>query len=77
MGLPKGTGLHVLRHYFASLLIENGASVKTVQMALGHSSPTITLNTYVHLWPDVVDRTRSLVDAALGKVPTLRETKAG
>jgi integrase len=77
IGLPKGTGLHVLRHYFASLLIENGASVKTVQMALGHSTPTITLNTYVHLWPDVVDRTRSLVDAALGKVPAASSRKAG
>jgi hypothetical protein len=27
--------------------------------------PTVTLNTYVHEWPDVLDRTRSLVDAAL------------
>ncbi len=77
IGLPKGTGLHALRHYFASLLIENGASVKTVQMALGHATPTITLNTYVHLWPDVVDRTRSLVDAALGTVPVIGEQKAG
>ncbi|HKD96019.1 MAG TPA: hypothetical protein VKB69_00330 [Micromonosporaceae bacterium] len=35
-------------------------------MALGHSTPTVTLNTYVHEWPDAVDRTRSLIDAALG-----------
>jgi len=41
--------------------------VKTVQLALGHSTPTITLNEYVHEWPDVLDRTRSLVDNALGK----------
>lgn len=66
-GLPKGFGLHGLRHYFATLLIHNGANVKTVQLALGHSSPTITLNTYTHEWPDAVDRTRSLVDAALGR----------
>lgn len=65
-GLPDGTGFHSLRHYFASLLIFAGASVKTVQTALGHSTPTITLNTYVGLWPEQVDRTRSLVDAALG-----------
>ena len=43
-------------------------SVKTVQVALGHSTPTITLNTYVGLWPEQVDRTRTLVDAALGEV---------
>jgi integrase len=46
-GIPKGTGLHSLRHYFATLLIHSGASVKRVQLALGHSTPTITLNTYV------------------------------
>lgn len=64
--LPQGFGLHGLRHYFATLLIHSGASVKTVQLALGHSTPTVTLNTYLHEWPDAVDRTRSLVDGALG-----------
>lgn len=63
-GLTPGTGFHALRHYFATLLITSGASVKTVQLALGHSSPMVTLNTYVGLWPDAVDRTRNLVDAA-------------
>jgi integrase len=64
-GLPERAGFHALRHYFATLLIHAGASVKTVQLALGHSTPTITLNTYVGLWPDQVDRTRTLVDEAL------------
>ncbi len=67
--LPEGTGFHALRHYFATLLIFSGVSVKTVQTALGHSTPMITLNTYVGLWPDQVDRTRALVDAALGAAP--------
>lgn len=65
VGLPERTGYHALRHYFASLLIFSGASVKTVQVALGHSTPTTTLDVYVGLWPDQLDRTRSLVDAAL------------
>ncbi len=65
-GLPTGFGLHGLRHYFATLLIHNGAAVKTVQLALGHSTPMITLNTYAHEWPDALDRTRTLVDTALG-----------
>jgi integrase len=72
VGLPPRWGFHGLRHYYATLLIHAGASVKTVQLALGHSTPTITLNEYVHEWPDVLDRTRSLVDAALGT----RETAA-
>ncbi|BBH71139.1 hypothetical protein ACTI_78240 [Actinoplanes sp. OR16] len=64
-GLPMRWGFHGLRHYYATLLINAGASVKTVQLALGHSTPTVTLNAYVHEWPDVLDRTRSLVDGAL------------
>lgn len=40
--------------------------MKTVPLAPGHSSPTITLDTYAHEWPDAPDRTRALVDAALG-----------
>ena len=39
---------HQLRHYFASSCIKNGFDVKTVSMALGHSSVSITLNRYVH-----------------------------
>ncbi len=70
-GIPKGAGLHSLRHYFATLLIHNGASVKRVQLALGHSTPTITLNTYVGEWPDSHEQTRSIVDAALGDVPSV------
>jgi integrase len=44
-----------------------GASVKTVQLSLGHTQPTITLNTYLGHWPDAVDTTRSLIDSALGR----------
>jgi integrase len=70
-GIPKGTGLHSLRHYFATLLIHSGASVKRVQLALGHSTPTITLNTYVGEWPDTDRQTRIIVDSALGDVPRM------
>jgi integrase len=64
--LPPRIGLHQVRHFYASLLIRYGESVKTVQERLGHSSPAITLNTYVHLWPDSGDRTREAVSAGLG-----------
>ncbi|MFC9767023.1 tyrosine-type recombinase/integrase [Rhodococcus jostii] len=55
--------LHHLRHFYASGLIAAGCDVVTVQRALGHSSPTVTLNTYSHLWPDADDRTRGAADA--------------
>lgn len=63
--LPARTGLHVLRHLYASLLIRHGESVKTVQKRLGHSSAAITLDTYAHVWPDADDRTRDAVQDAL------------
>lgn len=56
------------RRNFGWMLVRRGwrgASVKTVQLALGHS--TATLNEYVHEWPDALDRTRSLINGALGK----------
>lgn len=68
-GLPTGTGLHALRHYYASLLIRHGESVKVVQSRLGHASASETLDTYSHLWPDSDDRTREAVDAVLGGPP--------
>ena len=35
-GLPPRTGLHVVRHWYASAPIRQGASVKAVQARLGH-----------------------------------------
>lgn len=62
--------LHDCRHFYASGLIAAGCDVVTVQRALGHSSASITLDVYGHLWPDANDRTRnaaeSLVVSALG-----------
>jgi integrase len=65
LGLPAGTGFHELRHFYASVLIDGGESVKVVQKRLGHKDATETLNTYSHLWPESEERTRAIVDAAL------------
>jgi integrase len=70
-GIPQGTGVHCLRHYFATVLIHNGASVKDVQLAMGHATPTITLNTYAGEWPGTGQRTRAIVDAALADVSSV------
>ncbi|MBY0687014.1 site-specific integrase [Microbacterium marinilacus] len=51
--------LHDLRHTYASSLIAAGCDVVTVQHALGHAQPSITLNTYAHLWPSAEDKTRA------------------
>lgn len=39
---------HSFRHLNASLLIDSGANIKTVQACLGHSDANTTLNIYAH-----------------------------
>jgi integrase len=76
-GLDSSVTFHALRHYYASLLIRHGESVKTVQARLGHSSAAQTLDVYSHLWPDSDDRTRDAVDTVLGTVADSPRTVEG
>jgi integrase len=62
--------LHDLRHFYASGLIAAGCDVVTVQRAMGHGSPSFTLNTYSHLWPKAEDRTRNAADQMLTEALT-------
>jgi integrase len=56
-GRAKYTGLHSLRHFFASWCINPRSagglelSPKVVQERMGHSSITMTMDTYGHLFP--------------------------
>ena len=45
----KPIRIHDLRHSFATNAICSGASIVAVSKYLGHSSITITLDTYTHL----------------------------
>ncbi len=55
---------HQLRHTAASLAIASGADVKVVQQMLGHSSATMTLDTYGHLFEDRLDEVGDAMDRA-------------
>lgn len=72
----EGYTLHDLRHFYASGLIAAGCDVVMVQHALGHSSPTITLNTYSHLWPKAEDRTRTAAASLWVSADSVRTTGA-
>lgn len=50
-GLPPSMRFHDLRHTCASLCIALGAHPKAIQERLGHSSITVTLDRYGHLFP--------------------------
>ena len=48
IGVDRNVRLHDLRHTAASLMIQQGASVKAVQDILGHADYSTTMNVYVH-----------------------------
>jgi len=72
----EGVTLHDLRHFYASGLIAAGCDVVTVQKAMGHASPSTTLNIYSHLWPDANDRTRKAASGLMQDVYRPREDYA-
>jgi integrase len=45
-------GFHSLRHFYASLIIEEGFIPKRVQELMGHSTIQMTMDTYGHLFTD-------------------------
>lgn len=54
--LPHTTRFHDLRHTCATLLLGRGVHPKIVSEMLGHSSTTITLDTYSHVLPDMQEK---------------------
>jgi integrase len=56
------TGMHALRHFFASALLDAGESIKAVAEYLGHSDPAFTLRVYTHLMPGSQGRARRAID---------------
>ena len=43
---------HTFRHTNASAMIAMGMDIKDLQERLGYTSPTVTLNTYGHLYQE-------------------------
>jgi integrase len=55
-GLDGSVRFHDLRHTCAAWLIDSGAHVRAIMEWLGHSSPTVTLGTYGHLFPSLSEK---------------------
>ncbi|MGW2677171.1 tyrosine-type recombinase/integrase [Streptomyces sp. NPDC001436] len=55
-------GMHALRHFYASVLLDSGENIKALSTYLGHSDPGFTLRVYTHLMPSSHERTLRAVD---------------
>jgi integrase len=68
-GLERIT-LHECRHTAASMMIAAGLNAKTVSTFLGHSSISITMDRYGHLFPGSESEAAGLLDAYLARATT-------
>ena len=62
----RTSGMHGLRHYCASIWLENGVSIKAVSDYLGHSDAGFTLRTYTHLLGNADTKARESFDELHG-----------
>jgi len=71
-GVPvsRENGMHALRHWYASVVLAGGASIRDLAEWLGHEDPGFTLRVYSHLMPSSAARMRATIDEAFeGVVP--------
>jgi site-specific recombinase XerD len=64
-GVRQKGGIHVLRHSFATHLIESGVEISLIQRLMGHNNLTTTAR-YLHVTAHRLDRVRSALDLIQG-----------
>jgi len=64
-GVPPGLRIHDLRHTAAALMIAASAHPEHIKRHLGHSSITVTMDLYGHLFPSEADTIAERLDHML------------
>jgi integron integrase len=64
--IPKRSNSHILRHSYATHLLEDGANIRTVQELLGHTCVETTM-IYLHVMEDDKDLVLSPLDSLEGE----------
>jgi integrase len=64
--LPPETRFHDLRHSAASLLLAQGVQLRVIMELLGHSSISLTANTYSHVMPAAMREVADKMESILG-----------
>lgn len=59
------TGMHALRHYYASVPLSDRVTIKELSEYLGHHDPGFTLQMYTHMLPSSHERARQAVNRRL------------
>ena len=62
MARVKDIRIHDFRHSCASLLIDSGANITLVAKYLGHTKIDETLNTYSHMYQNILDTIVSIIE---------------
>ena len=62
----EGLHFHDLRHSCASMMLADGVNVKAIQTILGHSTISMTMDTYAHLMPNAQVDAANRFDRLLG-----------
>ena len=68
--------LHDLRHTYGTLALSSGVDLKTLSASMGHSTITLTANTYLHAADSLQQDAAARIDALLGEHVTGAITNA-
>jgi site-specific recombinase XerD len=60
-GIKKGTGIHTLRHSFATHLLETGYDIRRIQILMGHRRLSTTM-IYLHVSRKTLSKIPSPLD---------------